>query len=141
VVRLYSHKILPTVAHSPFSDTQGPSIIYTVAEVDCRLIPNREGVTTLVGRKGTKIGSFPSTLAAYFVDELVASPGLKPTDYTVVWACAQLHREGQATPVCSSGRTIAVIGTWEPTVQLSINAIRESHLVIFRNKTVYREVS
>jgi hypothetical protein len=63
---------------SQFSDTQQPSVIYTVAEVAYHLIPNKEGVTTLVSLKGMKIGSFLSTSAAYFVDEcslvLVRSP-------------------------------------------------------------------
>jgi hypothetical protein len=71
-------------------------LIYTVTEVANRLIADKKGITTLVGLKGKKIGSFPSTSPAYFIEELLASAGLKPTDYTVFSACAQLHREGQA---------------------------------------------
>jgi hypothetical protein len=93
----YSHKILQNRGLTPhFSDIQGPCIIYTVAEVAYCLIANKKGITSLVGLKGNMLGSFPSTLAAYFVEELLASAGLKPTDYAVVSACAQLHREGQA---------------------------------------------
>ncbi|PMD15005.1 hypothetical protein NA56DRAFT_754248 [Hyaloscypha hepaticicola] len=43
-----------------------------------------KGIASLVGLKGNMLGSFPSTLAGYFVEELLASAGLKPTDYAVV---------------------------------------------------------
>lgn len=93
----YSHKILQNHGLTPhFSDIQGPCIIYTVAEVAYCLIANKKGIASLVGLKGNMLGSFPSTLAGYFVEELLASAGLKPTDYAVVSVCAQLHREGQA---------------------------------------------
>lgn len=129
-----------SLALALFQTHKDPGLIYIVAEVAHRLIANKKGITTLVGLKGKKIGSFPSTSAAYFVEELLASAGLKPTDYTVVSACAQLHREGQAHSRMLQHGTIVAIGMWEPTVQLTIDAIGESNLVIFRIKTVYREI-
>lgn len=59
-------------------------IIYTVAEVAYRIVANKKSIGSLKDLKGKKIGSIPSTSAAYFVQTLLTSAGLKTSDYTIV---------------------------------------------------------
>ena len=51
-------------------------IIYTVVEVAYRLVANKKGVASLADLKGKKIGTFPSSSAAYFVEKMLASVGV-----------------------------------------------------------------
>jgi hypothetical protein len=117
-------------------------IIYTVVEVAYRLVANKKGITTLADLKGKKIGTFPSTSAAYFVEKLLASAGLKTSDYTVVSGnvCSAVPCGAGSLPYMLQYGSIDAIGMWEPTVQLAIDAIGESNLAIFQNKTIYREI-
>jgi len=117
-------------------------IIYTVVEVAYRLIANKKGVTSLSDLKGKKIGTFPSTSAAYFVEKMLASVGLKTSDYTVVSGnvCSAAPCGAGSLPYMLQHGSVDAIGMWEPTIQLAIDAIGESNLAIFQNKTIYREI-
>jgi ABC-type nitrate/sulfonate/bicarbonate transport system substrate-binding protein len=107
-----------------------------------RLIANRKGITSLADLKGKKIGTFPSTSAAYFVEKLLASAGLKTSDYSVVSGsvCSAAPCGAGTLPYMLQHGSIDAIGMWEPTVQLAIDAIGESNLAVFQNKTIYREI-
>lgn len=59
-------------------------IIYTVAEIAYRLIANKKDITSPADLKGKRIGTFPSTSAAHFVEKLLASAGLGASGYSVV---------------------------------------------------------
>lgn len=117
-------------------------IIYTVAEVAYRLVANKKGITALTDLKGKKIGTIPSTAAAYFVEKLLDSAGLKTSDYTVVTggACSAAPCGAGTLPYMLQHGSADAIGMWEPTIQLAIDAVGESNLVVFQNKSIYREV-
>jgi len=117
-------------------------IIYTVAEVAYRLVANKKGITALTDLKGKRIGTIPSTSAAYFVEKLLASAGLSTSDYTVVsgGACSAAPCGAGTLPYMLQHGGADAIGMWEPTIQLAIDAVGEDNLAIFQNKSIYREV-
>jgi ABC-type nitrate/sulfonate/bicarbonate transport system substrate-binding protein len=94
-------------------------IIYTVAEVAYRLIANKKCITSPADLKGKRIGTFPSTSAAYFVEKLLASAGLKTSDYSVVSGsvCSAAPCGAGTLPYMLQHGSIDAIGTWEPTVE------------------------
>jgi ABC-type nitrate/sulfonate/bicarbonate transport system substrate-binding protein len=94
-------------------------IIYIVAEVAYRLIANKKGITSPADLKGKRIGTFPSTSAAYFVEKLLASAGLKTSDYSVVSGsvCSAAPCGAGTLPYMLQHGSIDTIGTWEPTVE------------------------
>lgn len=117
-------------------------IIYTVAEVAYRIIANKKVITTLKDLKGKKIGTMPSTSAAYFVSTYLASVGLKDTDYTVVsgGACSALPCGSGTLPYMLAHGSIDAVGFWEPTAELALEALGAANAVTFSDKTIYREI-
>lgn len=117
-------------------------IIYTVAEVAYRIIANKKGVTTLKDLKGKKIGTMPSTSAAYFVSTYLASAGLKDSDYTVVsgGACMTAPCGSGTLPYMLAHGSVDAIGFWEPTAELALEALGAANAVTFSDKTIYREI-
>jgi ABC-type nitrate/sulfonate/bicarbonate transport system substrate-binding protein len=129
-----------------FATNKDLRIIYTVCEVTYRLVASKKaGIRTLADLKGKKIGAFPSSSAAYFVERLLdVAGGLRSTDYTVVSGSTC-----NAASSCSSGTfpymlahgSVDAIGIWEPSAQLAIDAMGgPDNVVVFANKTVYREI-
>ncbi|KAK3934837.1 hypothetical protein QBC46DRAFT_68441 [Diplogelasinospora grovesii] len=132
-----------TQALRQFANHKNLRIIYTVAEVYYRLVAaKKSGISALADLKGKKIGSFPGTSAAYFVERLLTSAGLKNTDYTVVSGniCSGAPCGAGTFPYMLQHGTVDAVGMWEPSVQLAIDALGKENVVIFQNRTVYREV-
>lgn len=119
-------------------------IIYTVCEVYYRIVANKKagsGITSLKDLKGKKIGTTPSTSAAYFVQKYLATVGLKESDYTVVSGstCMSAPCEAGTFPYMLAHGTVDAVGMWEPTLELSAQALG-ANAVIFQDQSVYREV-
>jgi ABC-type nitrate/sulfonate/bicarbonate transport system substrate-binding protein len=117
-------------------------IIYTVVEVAYRLVASKKaGINSLADLKGKKIGTIPSTSAAYFVQKYLATAGLKETDYTTVsgGSCNSAPCGSGTLPYMLSHGTVDAVGMWEPTLELAIEGLG-SDAVVFQNKSVYREV-
>ena len=90
-------------------------ITYTVAEVAYRLIANKKGITSPADLKGKRVGTFPSTS----VEKLLASAGLKTSDYFVVSGsvCSAAPCGAEMLPNMLQPGSIDAIGMWEPTVE------------------------
>lgn len=76
------------------------------------------------------------------MEKLLASAGLKTSDYSVVSGnvCSAAPCGAGTLPYMLQHGSIDAVGMWEPTVQLAIDAIGESNLAVFQNKTIYREI-
>ncbi|TVY83870.1 hypothetical protein LSUE1_G001799 [Lachnellula suecica] len=131
-----------TQALRQYSSHKNLRIIYTVAEVAYRLVANKKGVTTLKDLKGKKIGTIPSTSAAYFVEKYLASAGLQDSDYTVVSGgqCLSSPCGAGTLPYMLAQGTVDAVGMWEPTVELAIEAAGTANVIIFSDKSIYREI-
>ncbi|OIW22845.1 periplasmic binding protein-like II [Coniochaeta ligniaria NRRL 30616] len=117
-------------------------IIYTIVDVGYRLVANKaSGIKTLADLKGKKIGTMQSSSAAYFVNKLLSTAGLKDTDYTVLSGQICMKAPcGQGTfPQMLASRQIDAFGIWEPAVELGARALGDN-AIIFQNTSVYREV-
>jgi hypothetical protein len=115
-------------------------IIYTVTESYYRIVANKaKGINTLADLKGRRIGSFPVTSAAYFTYKYLATVGLGASDYTIVPAteCKVAPCGAGTFPYMLSQGTVDAVAMWEPSVQLSIEALG-SNAIVF-NTSDYRE--
>lgn len=130
-----------TQALRQFASHKNLRIIATVCEVAYRIVANSKSIKTLQDLKGKRIGSIPGTSAGYFVQKLLATVGLKTSDYTLVSGnvCLSAPCGSGTFPAMLKQGTIDAVGLWEPTVQLAADALG-SNVVFFQNKTVYREV-
>ena len=131
-----------TQALRNFATHKNLRIIYTIAEVAYRLVASKKaGVTTLADLKGKKIGSSPSTSAAYFVEKLLRTAALEPGDYTIVSGgiCNTPPCAASSLPGLLASGAVDAVGLWEPTLQHAIEAIG-ADAVTFQNRTVYREI-
>ncbi|KAB5585184.1 hypothetical protein GE09DRAFT_944209 [Coniochaeta sp. 2T2.1] len=125
-----------------YGSHQNIRIIYTIVDVGYRLIANKaSGIKTLADLKGKKIGTMQSSSAAYFVNKMMSSAGLKDTDYTVVSGNVCMKSPcGQGTfPQMLANRQIDAFGIWEPAVELAARAMGDK-AIIFQNTSIYREV-
>ncbi|KAH8890470.1 periplasmic binding protein-like II [Thozetella sp. PMI_491] len=117
-------------------------IIYTVCEVTYRIVANgKSGIKNLKDLKGKKIATMQSTSAAYFVERLLATAGLGPSDYTIVSGnmCSAAPCGSGTYPYQLAHGTVDAVGMWEPSIELAVEALG-SNAVVFQNRTVYREV-
>ncbi|KAI1871517.1 uncharacterized protein JN550_004511 [Neoarthrinium moseri] len=118
-------------------------VIYTVVEVAYRIVASKKaGISSLADLKGKKIGTVPSTSAAYFVQRYLASAGgLRDSDYTTVSGgnCNTAPCGAGTLPYMLVHGSIDAVGMWEPTLELAIEGLG-SDAVVFQNKSVYREV-
>lgn len=115
--------------------------VLTTVEVYYRIVASKKkGIAKLEDLKGKRIGAFPSTSSEYFVQTLLATVGLAPSDYTIVsgGACLKLPCGASTFPTMLKQGTIDAIGMWEPSVQLGAEAIG-SDAIIFE-QTIYREI-
>lgn len=119
-------------------------LIYVIVEVAYRLVANKAaGIKTLADLKGKRIGTIPGSSAEVFVQTLLGSAGLKPSDYTQVsgGTCMRAPCSENSFPSQFKARKIDAYGVWETAVELGIEAVGgESNVVIFKNASLYREV-
>lgn len=116
--------------------------VLTTAEVYYRIVASRKkGIEKLEDLKGKRIGAFPSTSSEYFVQTLLATVGLAPSDYTIVpgGACLKEPCGAGTFPAMLRSGAIDAIGMWEPSVQLGVEALGADDAVLFE-QTVYREI-
>jgi hypothetical protein len=131
-----------TQAIRQFVNHKNLKTIYTVCEVSYRLIASKKnGITSLQDLKGKRIGTMPSTSAAFFVERMMKSVGLQPSDYTVVSGnpCSAEPCAGNSLPALLRGGRIDAVGMWEPTIQLVLNELGDD-AVTFQNRSAYREI-
>ncbi|OCL03076.1 periplasmic binding protein-like II [Glonium stellatum] len=131
-----------TQALRQYSSHKNLRIIYTVAEVFYRIVANKKsGISSPKDLKGKKIGTIPSTSAAYFVQKYLATVGLKESDYTVVpgSVCMSAPCGSGTLPYMLAHGSVDAVGMWEPTGELASEALG-SDAVIFQNQSVYREI-
>ncbi|KAI1274859.1 periplasmic binding protein-like II [Xylaria sp. FL0933] len=115
--------------------------ILTTVEVYYRIVASRKkGIEKLEDLKGKRIGAFPSTSSEYFVQTLLATVGLSPSDYTIVFggACLKTPCGAGTFPAMLQSGTIDAIGMWEPSVQLGAEAIGDDAIIF--EQTTYREI-
>ncbi|KAI1306814.1 periplasmic binding protein-like II [Xylaria venustula] len=115
--------------------------ILTTVEVYYRIVASKKkGIEKLEDLKGKRIGAFPSTSSEYFVQTLLATVGLTPSNYTIVPGSACLKQPcGSGTfPAMLARGAIDAIGMWEPSVQLGAEAIGADAIIF--EQTVYREI-
>ncbi|KAF2714274.1 periplasmic binding protein-like II [Pleomassaria siparia CBS 279.74] len=117
-------------------------LIYIICEVPYRLVANKaSGINKLSDLKGKRIGTIAKTSATVFVDKLLASAGLKESDYTLVSGsvCMKAPCSSSTFPQQLVNRQIDAFGVWEPAVELGAAALG-ANAIIFQNASVYREV-
>ncbi|KAM7207223.1 hypothetical protein V8F20_002489 [Naviculisporaceae sp. PSN 640] len=132
-------------------------LIYTICEVTYRLIvPKSRNITSLAGLRGKNIGTFllNTSSSAYFVEKLLGTVGLHPNfkdtgyepvpgDYKVTngtWCTKLPCGEETLTAKLLRGE-IDAIGAWEPTVEITIQALGGlENVVIFKDENIYREI-
>lgn len=131
-----------TQALVQFATHKDLRIIYTVAEVYYRIVANKNsGISTIADLKGKRIGTIPSTSAAYFVQKYLSSVGIAASQYTVVsgGVCMTAPCGAGTFPYMLQNNQVDAVGMWEPTVELAVEALG-TNAVVFQNESVYREV-
>lgn len=117
-------------------------IIYTMTETYYRIVANRNaGIETLEDLKGKKIGTIPTTTAAYFVEKYLGTAGLEANDYELTYGetCLKAPCARNSLPLQLVNGTIDAIALWEPTPQFAVNELGDD-AVIFQDRSVYREI-
>jgi len=125
-----------------YSGHRNIRLIYIICEVPYRLVANKAaGINTLADLKGKRIGTIQSTSAAVFVTKLLATAGLRESDYTLVSGnvCMKAPCGSGTFPQQIANKQIDAFGVWEPAVELGADALG-SNAIIFQNGSVYREV-
>ena len=117
-------------------------IIYTVTETYYRIVANRNaGIETLEDPRGKKIGTIPTTTAAYFVEKYLGTVGLEPGDYELTYGgpCIRAPCAWNSLPKQLVNGTIDALALWEPTPQFAINGPGED-TIVFQDRSIYREI-
>lgn len=117
-------------------------LIYVICEVPYRIVANKAaGIKTLADLKGKRIGTFKGSSAAIFIHNMMASAGVKDSDYNVVSGdmCMKAPCASNSFPQMLKQRKIDAFGAWEPVVELGAQAIGDN-AIIFQNASVFREV-
>jgi ABC-type nitrate/sulfonate/bicarbonate transport system substrate-binding protein len=117
-------------------------LIYVIVEAGYRVVANKaSGITILADLKGKKVGTMPGTSAAYFINQLLGSVGLKSGDYSIVSGniCMKTPCGAGTFPQMITGKQVDAFGIWEPAVELGAEALG-TNAVIFQNTSIYREV-
>ncbi|KAJ2988149.1 hypothetical protein NUW58_g4126 [Xylaria curta] len=115
--------------------------VLTATEVYYRIVANKKnGIEKLEDLQGKRIGAFPSTSSEYFVQKLLQTVGLEPSNYTIVpgGACLKEPCGPDTFPEMLKRGAIDAIGMWEPSVQLGVEAIGADAIIF--EQTIYREI-
>ncbi|KAI1171513.1 periplasmic binding protein-like II [Nemania sp. FL0916] len=115
--------------------------ILTTVEVYYRIVASKKkGIAKLEDLRGKRIGAIPATSSEYFVQTLLATVGLEPTDYTIVVGgdCLKEPCGTNTFPGMLKRGAIDAIGMWEPSVQLGAEALGTDAIIF--EQTGYREI-
>lgn len=117
-------------------------LIYMICEAHYRIVANKAaGINKLQDLKGKKIGTISSSSAKVFVDRMLASVGLKESEYTTVSGnvCMKTPCGSGTFPAMITSKQIDAFGVWEPAVELGAQALG-SNAITFQNGSIYREM-
>jgi ABC-type nitrate/sulfonate/bicarbonate transport system substrate-binding protein len=117
-------------------------LIYMICEAHYRIVANKAaGINKLEDLKGKKIGTIAGTSAGVFVSRMLASVGVKESEYTVVNGnvCMKAPCGSGTFPSMISGKQVDAFGIWEPAVELGAQALG-NNAVVFQNGSIYREM-
>jgi len=93
-------------------------VILTVAECPYRIVARRSaGITCLADLAGKRIGSQLDSSAAYFLERLLATAGLRPDDVACVPFMAKTAAPLTLVPDALKVGTLDAVALWEPQVQ------------------------
>jgi ABC-type nitrate/sulfonate/bicarbonate transport system substrate-binding protein len=117
-------------------------LIYVVCEVAYRLVADKRKVSKLGDLKGKKIGTFSGSSAGVFIHNMLSSAGIADNGYTTVAGnvCMKSPCASNTLPTQLKAGVIDAFGIWEPAVELGIESLGPSNVVVFQNSSVYREV-
>ncbi|KAK3317932.1 hypothetical protein B0H66DRAFT_581915 [Apodospora peruviana] len=125
-------------------------IVTTVAEVYYRIVANNASGTIHgpADLKGKRIGVVANTTSEYFAYRYLRDvAGLKDDEYTLVGAsggqglCYSLPCGNGTLPKMLALGQIDALTAYEPTTELAAMTIGEKNAVMFRNDSLYRELS
>ncbi|KAF2822798.1 hypothetical protein CC86DRAFT_72112 [Ophiobolus disseminans] len=125
-----------------YANHKNVRLIYIVCEVAYRIVADkRKGITKLADLKGKKIGTFSGTSASVFVHNMMATVGVKDSEYTIKSGnvCMKAPCASDTLPSQLKAGSIDAFGIWEPAVELGADAIG-SNAILFQNASIYREV-
>lgn len=117
-------------------------LIYIICEAAYRLVADkRKNITKLADLKGKNIGTVKGTSAGIFVHDMLASVGVKDSEYTIKSGnvCMRTPCAADTFPAQLKAGAIDAFGVWEPSVELGADALG-SNAFLFQNASVYREV-
>jgi ABC-type nitrate/sulfonate/bicarbonate transport system substrate-binding protein len=117
-------------------------LIYFICEVAYRLVAKKRKVSKLSDLKRKKIGTFPGSSAGVFIHNMLSSVGIADSGYTTVAGnvCMKSPCASNTLPTQLKAGAIDAFGIWEPAVELGIESLGPSNVVVFQNSSVYREV-
>lgn len=117
-------------------------IIFTVTETFYQIVANRAaGISSLADLRGKRIGTIPSTSAAYFVHKYLGTVGLTDADYTIRPGriCMATPCGPDTLPSMLERGDVDAVALWEPSTQLAANAIGRD-AVVLQDRSLYREI-
>lgn len=113
----------------------GLRVIMTVTEGNYRILARRSaGIGRLADLKGKRIGTMPNTSAAYFLERMLVSVSLKPTDVTIVGNIDL----PQLSNALIEGR-IDALAFWSPEPEEAELALGQD-AIAFSGEGIYREI-
>jgi NitT/TauT family transport system substrate-binding protein len=122
-----------SVAHSDLR------FIFTVAECPYRIVARRSaGISRLADLRGKRIGTQIHSSAAYFLDSMLRTTGLKADDVISVPFMAKTEAPLTLIPEALESGKLDAVALWEPQVQRARLAIGND-AIEFRDPAVYTE--
>ncbi|KAM7189293.1 hypothetical protein V8F20_010201 [Naviculisporaceae sp. PSN 640] len=122
-------------------------VITTVSEVFYRIVGAKSsGITSdPASLKGKKIGVFLNSTSAYFAYRYLKDmAGLEENDYTFVGSralCYALPCANDTFPEMLKRGEIDAMTAFEPTTEMTIRTLGAENVQVFRNDSLYRELS
>ncbi|KAK4209941.1 hypothetical protein QBC37DRAFT_323039 [Rhypophila decipiens] len=122
-------------------------VITTVSEVFYRIVGAKSSgiISDPSSLKGKKIGVVLNSTSAYFAYRYLKEIAqLDETEYTLVGArgiCYALPCANNSFPEMLRRGEIDAVTAYEPTTELTIQSLGAENVVVFRNDSLYRELS
>jgi ABC-type nitrate/sulfonate/bicarbonate transport system substrate-binding protein len=114
-------------------------VIFTIAECPYRIVARRSaGIARLADLRGKRIGTQPESSADYFLQTMLGTAGLAPTDVVYVPFMAKTDRPVSRLPEALQRGAIDAVALWEPQVQRAKKLIGDD-AIAFYDPAVYTE--